>query len=173
MRTHILIAALLLVPVLAACGSDPAADPAASTKKQMRDAQLAFAKCMREHGVDMPDPQPGERGFQVVESNGMPPAKARAAEEACRKYLDAIKPPELTDAQKKEFQEAALAHARCMREHGIDVPDPTFDSSGRATMKIGKGSGVRPDDPDFKAAADACAKKLPMRAGAPTTQSSP
>jgi hypothetical protein len=172
MRIPILIAALVCVPVLAACGSDPAADPAASTKKQMRDAQLAFAKCMREHGVDMPDPQPGERGFQVVAPNGMSPRKSRDAEQACRKYLDAIKPPELTDAQKKEFQEAALAHARCMREHGIDIPDPTFDSDGRATMKIGKGSGIRPDAPDFKRAQEACQSKLPG-GGAPMTESSP
>jgi hypothetical protein len=172
MRIPILIAALLFVPLLAACGSDPAADPAASTKKQMRDAQLAFAKCMREHGIDMPDPQPGERGFQVVEPNGISPRRARDAEQACRRYLDAIKPPELSDAQKKEFQEAALAHARCMRQHGIDIPDPTFDSNGRATMKIGKGSGIRPDDPDFKRAEEACRNKLPG-GGAPMTESSP
>jgi hypothetical protein len=160
MRIPILIAALVCVPVLAACGSDPAADPAASTKKQMRDAQLAFAKCMREHGVDMPDPQPGERGFQVVEPNGMSPRKAREAEQACRKYLDAIKPPELTDAQKKEFQEAALAHARCMREHGIDFPDPTFGANGEVRIELKGSGGPRPDDPAFQAADAKCRKDL-------------
>src|SRR5919109_1855174 len=38
-----------------AAPSDAAATPAASIDP--RDAALAFAQCMRDHGVDMPDPQ--------------------------------------------------------------------------------------------------------------------
>ncbi len=30
----------------------------------------------------------------------------------------------MSAAEKEEFKKAALANARCMREHGIDFPDP-------------------------------------------------
>jgi hypothetical protein len=169
---------------LAACGGDdPAgASPSASRERQMRDAQLQFAKCMREHGIDMPDPTPGQRGINLRVPKGTSPDKVDAADSACRKYLEKVKPPELSEEQQKEFRDAALANARCMREHGIDMPDPTFDSSGRATIRIrggqgpGKGGGLDPDSPKFQAAQKACEKFLPKRPGAdggPSTQSSP
>jgi hypothetical protein len=42
-----------------------------------------------------------------------------------------------------------LARARCLRQHGIDMPDPTPE--GTVDMR-----GVNPDDPKFKAAERAC-----------------
>jgi hypothetical protein len=62
------------------------------------------------------------------------------------------------------MKEAALAHARCMREHGIDFPDPKFSQDGSATVRIGPG-GLNPDDPDFKRAEKACAGSLPRLGG--------
>ena len=44
-----------------------------------------------------------------------------------------------------------LAWARCMRQHGINIPDPQPD--GTVDMR---GIGVNPDDPKFKAAERAC-----------------
>jgi hypothetical protein len=120
---------------------------------------------MREHGIDMADPQPGQRGLRLAPPEGVSPQKMRAADEACRKYLEAVKPPELSEAQKKEFQDAALAHARCMREHGIDFPDPTFDENGGAQVRIGRGSGIDPESPKFKAAQEECESKLPQLGG--------
>jgi len=45
-----------------------------------------------------------------------------------------------------------------MREHGIDFPDPTFDAEGGARVVIRGGTGgkLNPEDPKFKAAAEAC-----------------
>ena len=38
------------------------------------------------------------------------------------------------------MQEQALAFAQCMREHGIDMPDPQFGNDGNgATVGIGDG----------------------------------
>jgi hypothetical protein len=178
-----LVAAVLTTSALglAACGGDdPAgASPSASRDKQMRDAQLQFAQCMREHGIDMPDPQPGQRGIQLSVPKGTSPDKVDAADTACRKYLEKVKPPEMSEAQQKEFRDAALANARCMRDHGIDMPDPTFDGAGRATIRIrggqgGKG-GVDPEDPKFQAAQKACEKYMPKRPGSdggPSTEES-
>jgi hypothetical protein len=52
-----------------------------------------------------------------------------------------------------------------MREHGIDFPDPTFGENGQATIRIGKGSGVDPDDLKFKKAQEECADKAPKLGG--------
>jgi hypothetical protein len=44
-----------------------------------------------------------------------------------------------------------VAFARCMRQHGIDLPDPKPDGS-----LPDRGRGLNPDDPKFKAAERAC-----------------
>jgi hypothetical protein len=162
-------AALACGLALSACGADdPAAEPAADRQQANRDAMLAYAQCMRENGVDMPDPEPGQRGIRLRAPKGVTPEQMETAEQACRKHLDDIEAPELSEEQQKEFQEAALAHARCMREHGIDIPDPTFGENGRAQIRIRRGSGATgpdPDDPKWKAAEEACRDELPEGAG--------
>ena len=160
-----LAAALACGLALTACGADdPAAEPAAGDREQAnRDAMLDYASCMRENGVDMPDPEPGG-GIRLRVPEGVSPDKVEAAQEQCREHLDAVEPPELSEEQQKEFQEAALAHARCMREHGIDMPDPTFGEDGRAQVRIRRGAGAGgpdPEDPEWKAAEEACRDELP------------
>ena len=55
-----------------------------------------------------------------------------------------IKAPELSEEQQAEFKQAALANARCMREHGIDnFPDPAFDENGGAQIRIER-AGIEP-----------------------------
>jgi hypothetical protein len=87
-KTCSLLAALSLG--LAACGGGepPAADRG---KVSAQDAQLAFARCMRENGVDMPDPQPGGG---IVAKKGEAPAfdssQFKAAEKECRKHTEAM-----------------------------------------------------------------------------------
>jgi hypothetical protein len=179
MRIHSLIrpllAAVLTITALAvaACGEEAGAggDPTADRRDELQEAGLEYARCMREHGIDMPDPQPGRRGLQLRQPEGVSPQKMRAADEACRKYLEAVKPPELSEEQKKEFRDAALAHAQCMREHGIDFPDPTFDENGGAQVRIRRGSGIDPESPKFQAAQEECESKLPRPGGeGPSTQ---
>jgi hypothetical protein len=158
------------IPVLILCGLAFAAcgaeeEPAADREQANRDAMLAYAKCMREHGVDVPDPQPGQRGIRLRAPEGVTPEEMEEAEGACRRHLEDIEGPDLTEEQQKEFQEAALAHARCMREHGIDIPDPTFGEDGRAEIRIRRradgGTGPDPDDPKWKQAEEACRDKMP------------
>jgi hypothetical protein len=162
-----LAAALLCGVALAACGADdPTSETSGSEREQAnRDAMLAYAQCMRDNGVDMPDPAPDERGIRLRAPEGVTPEEMEAAEEACRKHLDAIEPPEMSEEQEKEVQEAALAHAQCMRDHGIDMPDPTFGENGRAQIRIGPGSGIDPESSKFQKAQDACRDKLPKRPG--------
>ena len=86
----------------------------------------------------------------------------RAAEKACAKYQDAIEPPELSDEEEAEFKPAALANARCMREHGVEFPDPTFDENGGAQIRMSKSMGIDPEDPAFQKAMKACEGTMPM-----------
>jgi hypothetical protein len=171
-----ILAVALLAAALAACsggGATPSGvatldDPAASTTPDAssapaasvspEDAMLAFTKCMREHGVDMPDPVVNADGGMTVSigSEGGKPIDQKtmqAADEACRHLMPARLdggPSQMTPEQ----QDAMLDFAKCMREHGVDMPDPEFGTGGGAVM-IG-GDGIAFDSPTFKAADEAC-----------------
>jgi hypothetical protein len=68
-------------------------------------------------------------------------------------------------AADEDPQEAALEYARCMREHGIDMPDP--GEGGLVVRKEpGKGSGADPESSKFRQAEEACKHLLPKRDGA-------
>ena len=165
MKTRLLLVACAATVSLAACGGseEPASTSGATGKEaDNRKAMLDFARCMRENGVDMPDPQ-FEGGRVTMKVGGKPgemdPQKMQAAEKACAKYREAVKPPEISDEQKAEFKEQALAHSRCMREQGIDMPDPQFSEDGGVMMRLPK--GVNPESDKFRKAQEACRDTMP------------
>ena len=162
-RAGAALAAGASVVLLAACGGGSDQERTANDRGTFERAALAHARCMREHGVDVPDPKPGEGGMILVGpgDGGGSPAKQQRAVKACEKYLRDIPPPKLSEEQKAEMRAAALAHARCMREHGIDFPDPQFGPDGSITVKVEAGEGPNPDDPKTQAAEKACAKHMP------------
>ncbi len=175
------IAALFLPLLLAACsgasgapgvatlsspGSSPS--PSASSSMSPEDAQeafLAYARCMRENGIDMPDPQVngpmvtiGDPGSGASGSasggGGLNPQDEtfKKADETCKHFLSSIiqegnGPPALSAEQ----QEAMLKFAQCMREHGVDMPDPKDNG-----MAFQIGGGTDPNSGDFKKADEAC-----------------
>jgi hypothetical protein len=58
------------------------------------------------------------------------------------------------------MREQMLEYAQCMRDHGVDFPDPEFGDNGRVTMGMGK-KGEAPTDAEreaMDAANEACAK---------------
>jgi hypothetical protein len=71
------------------------------------------------------------------------------------------KPTATTTAGSSDPRQAALAFTRCMRQHGIDMPDPKFNGN-QVTQEFSSGRGkVGPDDPKFKAAQQACQQLMP------------
>ena len=152
-RTLSLLAACALG--IAACGGEEDA-PTRSSDAANRQAELKFAECMREQGIDFPDPQ---AGGPVKVAGDESPEEFREAAKACEEFREDLKPPELTEAQQQEFKQAALEHARCMRDHGVDFPDPTFSEDGGARVTLSR-RGLDPDDADFKKAETACSDKL-------------
>ena len=161
MKIVSLLVALAATLFLVACGAEEDPSKPASTQTQEaknRKAMLDLARCMRENGVDMPDPE--FNGGRVTQRmKGGNPDKMRAAEKACEKYRSQIKAPEMSASEKQEFMKAALANARCMREHGIEFPDPVFDPNGGARVKIDK--RLNPEGAKFQAAQKACEKTMP------------
>jgi hypothetical protein len=166
MSVRPLAAVLLAVAALGlvACGGDPeseasSGDPTASDDEKLREAQVKFAQCMREQGVNIPDPgSDGGTRIKIGPDSGISPEEFEKAEKACEKYREAIR-PELSEEEQEERKQEALEFARCMREHGIDMPDPQFDEDGGVQIR-GSGPGFDPDDPDFEAAQKECGGDL-------------
>ncbi len=127
-----------------------------SDEDKMRD----FAKCMREHGIDMPDPKTDGDDRATISlggADGIDEGKMKAADEACRKLLPnggEMKPPSPEDLDKMRKE------AKCMREHGIDMPDPDPAAKGGA-IALGDASA---DPEKFEEAAKTCGLGLTMRA---------
>jgi hypothetical protein len=122
-------------------------------------AMRRFASCMRSHGVpNFPDPS----ADGTITFSGLNPQSPtfERAQRACQKYTpDGGKAP--SPAQQARAQAAALAFSACMRSHGVPkFPDPQF-SAGRASLRIGRSSGIDPNSPKFQAAQKACQKNLP------------
>ena len=166
MTTRLLLAAVAATASLVvACGADetPTSAGPAGAKDSERQALLDYARCMRENGIDMPDPK--FEGGRVTMRAGGPgskinPDQMRKAQKACAKYQEAIKPPEMSDAEQAANKKAALANARCMRENGVpDFPDPQFDENGGAQIRITK--ALDPEGPAFQKAMKACEGTMP------------
>ncbi|GAB3673482.1 hypothetical protein GCM10027589_43280 [Actinocorallia lasiicapitis] len=133
---------------LAACGGDGGAAPTGKETAAVSDG-VKFARCMRENGVPMEDPKPGNT-LTIGADAGDP--KATKAFEACKRFAPV---PQGGDFKRSPQELAALAkYAKCMREHGIDMPDPRADGGPSAAMKDG-------DMPKVEAASKACAGLLP------------
>ena len=104
------------------------------TEEERQEAMLAFAQCMRDHGVDMPDPEfdgdgRGVRGAIRVGGDERPRSGG------LRSGPDGLRGPPRGRAgsfgvddpeQRAEMQEQLLAFSQCIRDHGIDMPDPQF-----------------------------------------------
>ena len=82
----------------------------------------------------------------------------QAAEEACREHLEGAgigpgnAPPLSEDAE-----QAMLDFARCMREHGIDMPDP---GEGGLISRVGADGELDPRSEEFQEAQEACRQHL-------------
>lgn len=139
-------------------GSGDSSDPAEEQAKA-QDAMLEYAQCMREQGVPMDDPKPGELGVVV---NNVKQEVLDAAERKCGHLLEDVISEDSVSEIPAEEKEAMLAQAQCMRDRGWDVPDPQFGENGQVKMEFG--NGIDPDDPSFHADQRACAEKSGIEA---------
>ncbi|MFI9641655.1 hypothetical protein ACIG87_16585 [Micromonospora sp. NPDC051925] len=133
-------------------GVQPSLSAAAGMSDEER--QLKFAACLREQGLDVPDPEPGQNGPRFNFGSDVDTAKVQAALQQCREYAPNGGQPRQLDADQVE-QVRKLS--KCMRENGVpNFPDPAAD--GR--VQPGQ-AGLDLKDPKLRAAFDKCRETVP------------
>ncbi|GAA1849819.1 hypothetical protein [Asanoa iriomotensis] len=167
MRRSLVVPLLVLGLGLAACDSAGATPgvatagggtPAASASAADEDDGREFAACMREHGVDMPDPQPG--GGLGVELDKLDKTKVLDAVDACRDVMPGGGKDVKLNPDQLERQRAL---AECMRANGVpDFPDPDPDGGGAVREYI-----LDKHDDDVLAALDKCRDIVPTPSSRP------
>ncbi|MFI6480267.1 hypothetical protein ACIBH1_20190 [Nonomuraea sp. NPDC050663] len=128
-----------------------AAAPTATATADPLEQGREFAQCMRDNGVPMEDPDPNQGlagRLGKVDRNSAAFVKAL---EACRDVAPFADRKELAP----EDLEKMRAFAACMRDNGVDMPDP--DLAGGFAAQIGK---ISPDDPKVAKALEACNDEL-------------
>ncbi|WP_158630488.1 hypothetical protein [Glycomyces terrestris] len=158
---RVLLAAVALsaLPLFAACGDEPADEVAsaggtasaeATGEAGQEEGLQAFAECMRDQGVDFPDPDP-DGGFAGAEELRELLEDEPEAVEACQEHLASGE----HDVSDPEVQAALLEFAQCMRDNGVeDMPDPGEEGFGPTLLEEGQA------DPEWDAAIEACQEHL-------------
>jgi len=158
--------ALALGVTVAACGSSSASSSSAGTTSGAQfQARLNLAKCFRAHGINVPDPStgggPAGGGGVFRTLRGYPQAQITAARQACSQYFAQAFPQfNLSPTQRAQVQQQLVKFAECMRSHGVDMPDPTFNGSGGFGFRRAFGSVDR-NSPAFQSASQACQSLRP------------
>jgi hypothetical protein len=168
MRTTVLGALAALTLALTACGGGQEAPGVASVNGtattpgvgappsvDRSEMGLKFAQCMRENGVNVPDPEPGG-GVQFRVDGRTSKETVDKAQQACKEFAPGGGDrggPE--DAKRAESMRKL---AQCMRDKGVpDFPDPDGGAI-RMTKEVA-------DDPDFPAAQKECAAAFMPKMG--------
>jgi len=140
-RGGVLTAVLIAVSFCAAaCGGGSGADPSASQGGNNAEKAVAYAECMRAHGVtNFPDPGSGDSGTSNAGID-MGSATFQSARAKCAALSPM--PPIKTHASQQQIRQA-LESAQCMRDHGVpNFPDPIVTSTPPAPASVPPGSGT-------------------------------
>ncbi len=126
---------------------------------------LSFAQCMREQGLDFPDPSFDSEGnpeftdFDIVDQDAF-----EAAFVNCEDILRDAFPDEfdLDPEVQAALYDASLEFAQCMREQGLDFPDPKPGEFGFFAFRDAE---VDLNDPAFQDAFAVCQPENPFETG--------
>ena len=139
-RFLVLVAAFAVSP--AAVAAQPSPDPYA--------ASLAYAQCLRAHGV--PHPLPDAKGdfsltpAQDARLRAVPMKERRAAEDACFKYLKGLNLKPLSAKALAAARAVVADDGRCIALHGYLVGRPVAKNlaRGRAFFGFDRAFRARP-----------------------------
>jgi hypothetical protein len=152
---------VLLAATSGTAAGAPAADP--------YHAGLAYAACMRAHGVPHPDPDRSgnfslsPKDEQRLRAVGR--ARVEAADAACFRYLKPAVSTKPLSARAKARAKAVLEEVRtCMREHGYTLGPPTVRdlSRGRAFFGFAGAAGTSKPSPAMNRADRACEQRVQL-----------
>jgi hypothetical protein len=131
-------------------------------------ALIDYAHCMRDHGVDFPDPvhRPGHEGLSLEFPGSSNSPEFAAANDACQHFVQPLidmKRNAVAASMTPEKLQALIAYSRCMRDHQIPLLDPD-PSDGH--ISFGSVAGINEPalgrrDPQFAQADAACRSLLP------------
>lgn len=154
------VAAPLLIGALSGCGTDDSEASAGggssdsksskTVEQKFEEYQLDMAQCMRDNGVDMPDP--GGDGSVDISGDAKVTQKAMTT---CREKLG---PPPANPAREgksdEEVFQQQLKAAECFRDNGFEVRDPQRGQAAEAPTNVPEdvlkkcvGSAAQPVDP--------------------------
>jgi hypothetical protein len=161
-RTSALTAAMTaLVILVAGCVSIPAragdtSSPTANPQSTYTQDALAYARCLRSHGVpNFPDPQTDGTFPKASIPAGSGP-KITAANRTCGGLLPARGTGQVVSTKD---QQDYIKAAACMRSHGIsNFPDPVF-ADGNVNFPIP--SSISTTSTEFTSARAICARLIP------------
>jgi len=124
---------------------------AAAASGTDEEQALAFAQCMRDNGVDFPDPTVNADGspdfagaFGRGQDGGFDPndTSFQDAMTACGDLMDGLQiGPGSGNFDTDTISEAMYSYTQCLRDEGLDVGDITLDS-----MRPGGGPGAGTGD---------------------------
>jgi hypothetical protein len=159
-RSWLCMAVVSCALMIAACGSSntPTSTNGANTIAMLN----RYAACMRSHGVSgFPDPSTTETpdsfgidgyNFDLPSTMNTQSPAYESADKTCQSVLDSgARGPGPSAAFVARARRHALAHAECMREHGVpNFPDPTITSNGHGISQRSGGAGIDPRSPAFQ-----------------------
>jgi hypothetical protein len=159
--TKLMIAiAVLALGVLAGCDSNSSGGGGAAgmaKTDEIGKAAVEFARCMRDHGYPVSDPtfdQDGLPQFGGAQTDIVKNEEYDNIRRTCLAPLTAAYQAAGVPNKKEINPDELLGFARCMREHGIDIPDPTAEDP----LSIPKNAFT---SPAWEPAKQACGSLLP------------
>jgi hypothetical protein len=145
-----------LLMLAAACGGG-------GTPSAQQNGAVAYAGCMRSHGVpNWPDPTSSgafDKSKLTSQQLGASSSAVQAAQRACQHLLpNGGLPPD--QAQLQQIRAQALQYSHCMRANGVpNFPDPV--STDRERIPDPASLGIDQGTPKFQAANRACGTYRP------------
>lgn len=149
---------------LAACGGASDGPSAQSTggggggpnigaKGLNTDQLVTYAKCLRRHGLNVPDPKAGQQYKDWIASAMNASGGRRIGQTPAGKACQSKVPAQFRDqGSNPQAQDKMLKFAQCIRSNGVDMPDPR---GGK--LDFGR---VNRNSPQFKQAASKCRTEL-------------
>lgn len=151
----------------------PSAAPDGSAGSDDEQAALAYVECMRDQGVDVPDPvvaDDGTIGFDPADLDVDPSsAEFDAANADCESLLVGVD-FSIGNEEMTAFRDAFQRFTDCLREEGLDVGDFQFGDGNARRAVTGSGDlielvapaidGLDPTNPLHQAGVDTCQPTL-------------
>jgi hypothetical protein len=153
---------------IAACGSSSPSSTGTAAGSSTIATLDKYAACMRARGVaGFPDPSTTETpnsfgidgyNFDLPTTMNTQSPAYQSADKTCQRVLGSGHSSGGPSAAFiAKARKRALAHAQCMREHGVpNFPDPTITVNGHGISQASGGAGINPRSPAFQQAQKTC-----------------